>query len=89
MDPAYTRQCRVQGSAEEIVGDTGGDSVLALCNAFHLVEELNDSTGVPAVPSVFITLESDPCPTTTGGYTSSSDVAGWYRAFPLDHVGAF
>jgi hypothetical protein len=78
--------CPIEGSAE-IVPGTSGRSVLALCNGAHTIAELDDSDGeADSVPPLVVSLPvTDVCP----GGIALSGVAGWYRAFPLETVGAF
>ena len=68
-------------------GDSSGDSALALCHASFAIEELNDPTGAPTAPSLYIGLPSPPedaCVLSTG-----LEVDGWYRAYPLERLGDF
>ncbi|MBM4390463.1 MAG: aryl-sulfate sulfotransferase [Deltaproteobacteria bacterium] len=80
--------CPGQGSGVTVLG-TSGNSVLALCNAERLVEELSDYDGdTSAEPPLIIQLATDPC-TSAGGPDEHSEIRGWYRAFPVEQIGPF
>jgi hypothetical protein len=79
--------CPTRGSGRLVPGDTSGNSALAVCRASRAIEELNDPTGAPTAPSLYIGLSSPPedaCITSTG-----FEVDGWYRAYPLERLGDF
>jgi hypothetical protein len=86
--------CPIEGSGE-IVPGTGGQRVLALCNADYTIAELSDpdgdvdddDDGVPDdVPALVVSLpQFGYCP---GGVNRDS-IGGWFRAFPLESVGEF
>ncbi len=88
--------CPAQGSGEEIPGS--GGSVLALCNGTdaagdtaYVIEELTDADGIASVaPAMLLTVPDDDATFCDGdGPAHLSDIRGWYRAFPMDHVGDF
>ncbi len=81
--------CPFKGSGQRVRGDATGDSVLALCHAEWVIEELNDPTGAETRPSLFLSLPPEPaevCPITG---TDRGGIDGWYRAYPLENIGEF
>jgi hypothetical protein len=81
--------CPFKGGAQEVPGDTSGDSVLALCHDEWVIEELNDPTGAETRPSLYISIPPAPyeaCPTTG---TARPGIDGWYRAYPRETIGDF
>jgi hypothetical protein len=59
-----------------------------MCNEGYTVVELADASGNPAVPPLAISLpEEGFC--TEGGPDLRTGLRGWYRAFPVDHLGDF
>jgi hypothetical protein len=77
--------CPTRGSGRLVPGDP--DSVLATCRAPRAIVELNDPTGAPSAPSLYIGLSSPPedaCITST-----AFEVDGFYRAYPLERLGDF
>jgi hypothetical protein len=78
--------CPTRGSGELVPGDPSGESVLALCHAQFVIEELNDSTGNLTAPALYIGLST---PTEDACISSGSEVDGFYRAYPLERLGDF
>jgi hypothetical protein len=86
-DGSTPLSCPTRGSGQLVPGDPDGNSVLALCHASFAIEELHDTTGALAAPSLYIGLSSPPedaCITSTG-----FEVDGFYRAYPLEQLGDF
>ena len=81
-------ECPHEGSGELVPADTGNDTVLAMCDTHYTIEELNQPDGSEASPTLLIELPEDPC-TGTSEPTDRTEIGGWYRAFPLTHVGDF
>jgi hypothetical protein len=77
-------QCPSQGSAE-VIPFTGGDEVLALCNATQTIWELDDPTGGQGVTRPAWYLQLDQTNACDGGPPELG--GGWYRAYPLVDVG--
>ena len=83
-DGSTPLSCPTRGSGELVPGDP--DSVLALCHAEFVIEELNDSTGALTAPSLYIGLSVPP---EDACIASGLEVDGFYRAYPLERLGDF
>jgi hypothetical protein len=69
------------------VPGTNGVSVLAMCNDEHTVAEIGDASGHASVPALAISLPAVGfCD--VGGPSDVRLVPGWYRAYPVDQIGA-
>ena len=88
VEPPVGLNCPSNGSGELVPGQT--DTVLALCHEEYVIAELNDPSGFPTPPSLYITIPESPaevCGKTDS--TSRYGITGWYRAYPLESLGDF
>jgi hypothetical protein len=81
--------CEARGSGELVPADASGDTVLALCNASDVIEELNDPTGEQTHPALYISLPAPPESVCASTSVPREEIEGWYRAYPLASLGDF
>jgi hypothetical protein len=83
--------CEQQGGAQEVAGAT--DHVLATCSEANTIVELDDPSGAESVPALAIWLDDTTTGATrfctSGGPSSLADLAGFYRAYPVEAIGDF